>query len=360
MNYDTSVRKRIKAEQKSIVVSNFKMILGMKLLFLLPFILLGILDVLSSWQQILPLLAGDFSSRSPVSSNWISLLQLVIGAPLTLGMMHFYITLMRGEQANISLLFHPFTSLRTFWRSLRMTLALVLRSVLWMIPPFIVVFIISIALFAPYVGNASSSFSHMAVPFIVMVLLYSIVFSLINVRLAYYNAGYVRLHDNEFIGCWDAQREAAQAFRGHYGDLLLFFLSFTPWYLAEIALGGLLLSPILLVGFNPSAASVMVIVPCLIAFSIAMIFFSAFLDSYVTMSFLRLFEHLAPAPEQPVETVPFNRLDSFEQNPYWRTSDESTATTEEPTSPQSPEEPAQPETTPSSDQPTDDSKDDPE
>ena len=358
MNYDATVRQRIKAEQKAIVLANFKKILGMKVLFLLPFILLGILDVLNSWQQLAPLLSGDFSGGAPAGGNWTTLLQLVIGAPLTLGMMHFYITLMRGEQASISLLFHPFTSLRIFWRSLRMMLTLWLRTFLWMLIPYVlmILFLVSFFVHNPVLlSDATSAWTANLIGQFLLILVVSIViYMLLSVRVAYYDAGYVRLHDNEFIGCWDAQLEAAQAFRGHYADLLLFFLSFAPWYLAEIAVGGLLLSPCLLVGVNPSAASVMVILPCLIAFGIAIIFFWVFLDSYVTMSFLRLFEHLAPAPEQPVDAVPFERPNSFEQKPYWRTSDEPTSTTEEPVSP---EEPATP---PSPDEPMDDSKSDPE
>ncbi|NCB28816.1 MAG: DUF975 family protein [Clostridia bacterium] len=351
MHYDATVRKRIKSEQKAIIIANFKHILGMKLLFLLPFLLIGTLDVLWSWQQLEPLLSGDFVGTIPTGSNLTWILQLVIGAPLVLGMMTFYITLMREEHASISLLFHPFTSLRTFGRSIRMLLMLWLRSFLWTLLPSILLTASLIPAVISYSYTAGApSFAFLA-QCVVSLFLFLIVMALISVRLATYQAGYVRLHDNEFIGCWDAQREAAQAFSGHYGDLLLFFLSFVPWYLAQIVVCGIMLSPVLLVGVNLSTTSIIVAVLSGIALCIVMLLFSTFINAYQTMSFLRLFEHLAPAPEQPINFAPFAEQDSFEQNPFWRVP-------EAPAPSEQPEEPTQPETPPTPDEPNDGSKSD--
>ncbi len=336
MQYDASVRKRIKATQKATVIANFKQILGMKVLFLLPLILIGVLDILWSRQQLAPLLAGDLTAAMPAGNDWTWFLQLVIGAPLLFGMMTFYITLMREEQASVSLLLQPFTSLRTFGRSLRMMLLLWLRSMLWMLVPFMGLSIALFAILSANPGALNAPTTAFASRFAVIMLVYGIAYALIAVRLAFYQAGYVRLHDNEFIGCWDAQRESAQAFQGHYGDLLLFFLSFAPWYLGFAAISGLLVMPMVLFG----ASNLLMLSLLGVVFVVVALLFSVFISAYQTMSFLHLFEHLAPAPEQPADVMPLARSDSAAQTPYWRA----------PEAPQPSDEPAPPEETAQSDE----------
>ena len=50
-----------------------------------------------------------------------------------------------------------------------------------------------------------------------------------------YSAGWVVLHDNEQYGVWNATRDASAVFRGRFGALLIFELSFLGWNLLALA-----------------------------------------------------------------------------------------------------------------------------
>ena len=346
MHYDSNVRKEIKAEQKAIVEAHYWRVVGATLLCIVPMVLISLIAMfMSAGGAVGAAMSGDLYAIAQASEAMNSaqtleqVLSLVIGAPLTMGLMNFSIGLMRGEEPGASEVFQPFTSLRVLWRAIRMNLVMFLRSLIWLIGPMIVFFI---AVFAVVFGGIDA-YGNMTtdgvVGMVVLFLVFMVVIMLISVKLSMYRAGYVRLHDSEFIGTWDATREGSEAFRGRYFDLLKFFLSFTPWYLLYIGVVLLCMLPALLTN------SVGLLLLGCIALLAFIILYLPFLTAYQNMSFLRLFERLAPAPEQPqdysafqVNTQPGQQT---AEQPFWSPAPQQPETERE--------EPASPEETPEED-----------
>lgn len=312
MNYDANVRKEIKAEQKQIVLRHYPRILGVHILYALPFILIGLIGAVMTFNSMVSavmsanLYAVTQASQSVDTANTIVwIMQIAVGGPLLFGLRGFQIELMRGKEPGVGLLFHPFTSLRTLWRSIRMCLVLYLRSLIWTIVPTILymIFAFTFLIGSMVAGGGEPEMTSMATSFLLLTLLYLIALGFISVKIATYQAGYVCLYDNEYIGTWDATRAGAEAFRGHYKDVLVFFLSFTPWFLLYVGLviaacipmiGGLIST-----GGLPFGAAVSGSIITIILILAIVLLYIPFLTSYQQMSFMRLFERLAPAPEQP-------------------------------------------------------------
>ena len=300
MHYDPNVRKEIKAEQKAIVKSHYWRIVGATLLYMVPLVLISLIAMsMSAGGAFRAAMSGNYSAVMQASETMNTaqtlqeVLALVVGAPLMLGLMNFFIGLMRGEEPGASEIIMPFTSLRTLWRAIRMNLVLFLRSLIWMIGPMVVFFV---AFFTILVGNITmygDITDEGIIGIFVLLLILIVVLLLIQVKIMMYQAGYVRLHDSEFIGTWDATREGNEAFRGHYFDLLKFFLSFAPWYLLYIGVSLVCVLPGMI------AESIGLLLLGMIVLLVFMLLFLPFVAAYQNMSFLRLFERLAPAPEQP-------------------------------------------------------------
>lgn len=323
MNYDATVRGEIKREQRGIVKSHLGKIIGLHVLYGLPLVLISLMSFGMSWGNSMsaamtgnPYLVMQASQSMYASNFLIWALQLIVGSPLLMGLYNYYIELMRGGEPGYGMLFHPFTSLTMLWRSIRMQLCMMLRSVIWMVGPCVVLFAgITIAVFSivldPYGDPTGAIWALVA-----LYVLFLAAVLLIGVKLAAYRAGYVRLHDNGYIGTWDATREGAEAFKGHYKDLLVFFLSFTPWYLLYIGLCIVAALPIFIglisvVGSgNPYAVlttmTSSLIVACIL-FIVVQVIYGSFLMAYQETSFLRLFECVAPAPEEPIDTAAPNQ-----------------------------------------------------
>ena len=70
---------------------------------------------------------------------------------------------------------------------------------------------------------------------------------LIMAKVSSYVGGYVLIQDDETMGAWRAVSASAELFRGRYGQLLTFCLSFLPWVLlaVPVLLAGLLMGLIL-------------------------------------------------------------------------------------------------------------------
>lgn len=364
MNYDAKIRREIKAEQKAIVVKNLGKIMGALVLFTLPILLLSFVSAILSVSGM-----GRVMSAAPYSmyavdamqsindaSTLVSLLSFIISAPLTFGLMRFYIKLMRRQEVGPTEVLHPLTSLKTLWRAIRMSLVLSLRTFIWMIGPIIIgVIVLSTMLISSMAimpgGNLTvDSVATMAGALIVGYVLFFIGLMLIEVKVSMYQAGYVRLHDNEFIGTWDATRQGNEAFRGHYGDLLVFYLSFLPWYLIYVVLSCIATLPMILTTFNsfmnPSSFSMGGFVLSFVLLLLLAVTYGAFLTSYQQMSFFRLFERLAPAPEQPVDYTAFQVAPQSWQPqapaPQWQPQAPTQPQEPEPQNPQQPDASAPP------------------
>lgn len=316
MTYNADVRREIKAEQKEIARANRGKIIGAQVICALPMALISVIMMVWYFKTMGSLFGASFQSEIDHAMNslndmstLVSVLQLLVGAPLTLGLMSFFIRLMRGEETTAGSVLHPLTSIKTVFRSIRMALVLWLRTMIWLVGPTILMSIIlSVTLISGITPSGSFTGDAIIGVFVIVILFY-LVIMLISVKISMYQAGYIHLHDNEFIGTWDAARVANEGFRGRYKDLLVFFLSFAPWYLLYFALlflsGMPLAITVAMAGDAITSGVILGGLATIVLCILVVLFLGSFITAYQNMSFLRLYERIAPAPEQPADYSAF-------------------------------------------------------
>ena len=299
--FTAQTRKEIKRACKGRVMSNLGRCIGINFLYALPFVLLLVMMYLAMFGRVFAMVMAGYTDEYMLSmaltqsmnTVWIVVfLMIVISGPLTLGMMRFYLGLQRGEEPGVSTLFKPFTSLRSVWTGVKMEFCLAFRSLLWMIGPTIVYMLLafSLAISAAMSGNANSA----SVVLTVLNILYIIALIPIEIKVMTYSAGWVILCDDEMHSVWDATREAAGAFKGQYGKLFVFVLSFIGWYIllmgAVYLCSGLGIAGVALV---KGGTGIAILVTALIAALCLGILLGAFLNAYEMTSFFGMYEYLS-------------------------------------------------------------------
>ena len=117
------------------------------------------------------------------------LLLLVVSGPLTFGLMRFYTDLTRGGRPGAGAVLQPITSGASLWTGIRMSFCLFLRSLMWTVPPTVLLTIGAVAVSAMsfMTGNPDS----MTGGLIVLYAVYGLVSFLISIKLMTYSAGWV-------------------------------------------------------------------------------------------------------------------------------------------------------------------------
>lgn len=323
MEFSSQIRKQIKAEQKANVMANLGRCFGITALSILPVILIALLGAgmmigtmasLSPYDLYDPYATNQLSNSMANVYAIILLLEIVVAGPLTLGLMNFYIAVMRGEKPGVGMLFQPFTSIRTIWRAIRMVCCYFFRALLWILIPYAIFLVLSIVILVPamvamFLPATTTAFygvpqAGFFIAFFVLLVLYIIGVVFAAIRAAAYLPGYVLMHDDEQIGAWQATKQANAAFKGHYKDLFAFYLSFTPWYLlfyGVIILVGVLFAVAMTVLAVESniAAFVGLYIAMYILIIVLSIFFGGFVGAYQNTAFFAMFTYLTPREPQP-------------------------------------------------------------
>lgn len=310
--FTAQTRKEIKKACKGRVMNNLGRCIGINFLYMVPFALLLVILYLSLFGRVFAMAMSGYTDEymlgmalaRGMNSVWVVVfLMIVISGPLTFGMMRFYLALQRGEEPGVSMLFKPFTSLRSLWTGIKMEFCLTFRSFLWMIGPTVVYMVLafSLAFGAAMSGNVNSASTVVTI----LNILYIIALIPIEVKIMTYNAGWVILCDDETHSVWDATREASAAFKGQYGKLFVFALSFIGWNILLIGVtylcGGLGVAGLVLV---KGGTGIAIMVTALIAAVCLAVLLGAFLNAYELTSFFGMYEYLS-APVAGPQDTPF-------------------------------------------------------
>lgn len=310
--FTAQTRKEIKKACKGRVMNNLGRCIGINFLYMVPFALLLVILYLSLFGRVFAMAMSGYTDEymlgmalaRGMNSVWVVVfLMIVISGPLTFGMMRFYLALQRGEEPGVSMLFKPFTSLRSLWTGIKMEFCLTFRSFLWMIGPTVVYMVLafSLAFGAAMSGNVNSASTVVTI----LNILYVIALIPIEVKIMTYNAGWVILCDDETHSVWDATREASAAFKGQYGKLFVFALSFIGWNILLIGVtylcGGLGVAGLVLV---KGGTGIAIMVTALIAAVCLAVLLGAFLNAYELTSFFGMYEYLS-APVAGPQDTPF-------------------------------------------------------
>ncbi len=236
MRYTAQVRKFIKRECRARVTENLGRCIGVQLLYMAPFALLSVLLYALLFGRALALAAAGCTDAYCISraltggadAVWgVLFLMLVVSGPLNYGMMRFYIGLRRGREPDVCTLLRPFASLGDIWLGIRMVFCLLLRALLWLAIPVFAFVGAAGAMTVALLWNPNS-----AAGYVGLLTLYAVFFIavlLICVKLTTYSAGWVIVQQDARYGAWAASRDGSRVFKGHYGSVLAFMLSFAPW-----------------------------------------------------------------------------------------------------------------------------------
>lgn len=240
--WNAQKRKECKRKCKAHVAAHLGSCIGANVLYSLPIILLMLIVYLTMFGSSFALLVAG-ADESAVAQAMLRgtgsglftavLLLLVVSGPLTFGLMRFYTDLTRGGRPGAGAVLQPITSGASLWTGIRMSFCLFLRSLMWTVPPTVLLTIGAVAVSA--MSFMTGSTDSMTGGLIALYVVYGLVSFLINIKLMTYSAGWVVLHDNEQYGVWNATRDASAVFRGRFGALLIFELSFLGWNLLALA-----------------------------------------------------------------------------------------------------------------------------
>ena len=178
-----------------------------------------------------------------------------------------------------------------------MSFCLFLRSLIWnALPTFLLT---NAGIVLVFLGIRSGSTNFLNVSIVILYVIYAIVSFFIGIKVLTYSLGWVVLHDNEQYGAWSASRDASAVFRGHFGALVVFVLSFLGW---DILAGGAVYLCILLgtlgAGILGGGLGLAVMVVCLVAALCLGLVLGTFVSAYSQTSLIAMFDYLAtPEPQ---------------------------------------------------------------
>ncbi len=152
--------------------------------------------------------------------------------PLYYGLTQFYALQRAGARPSVSTVTMCLTSFRLYFRALRLTLVILLFSVLWAIP----LAIVCGAGFALYYYVLPGGFGWFVCIEIIIIAMIAYLSAVMR-----YHCAYALITEQPELGCWAAVRQTARKFRGHNGEMLSLMVSFMLWYILTVMIGGLLL-----------------------------------------------------------------------------------------------------------------------
>lgn len=306
--WNAQKRKECKRKCKAHVAAHLGSCIGANVLYSLPIILLMLIVYLTMFGSSFALLVAG-ADESVVAQAMLRgtgsglftavLLLLVVSGPLTFGLMRFYTDLTRGGRPGAGAVLQPITSGASLWTGIRMSFCLFLRSLMWTVPPTVLLTIGAVAVSA--MSFMTGSPDSMTGGLIVLYAVYGLVSFLISIKLMTYSAGWVVLHDNEQYGVWNATRDASDVFRGRFGALLIFELSFLGWNLLALAsvylcfLLGMLGLTVIGGGLGIAVMAVSLIAALCVGLVVG-----SFVNGYYQTSFIAMFDYLATPEPQPM------------------------------------------------------------
>ncbi len=156
---------------------------------------------------------------------------LLIVQPLYFGLTQFYALRRGGARPSVVTVTVCFVSIRVYLRSIRLALTIFLFTLLWCIPAFAIC-------------AAAYGLLQLVQGAVGLLLFYELVILaviLLICMVSRYHCAYALAIEKPELSCWQAVRSVAKTFRGHKRELYSLVVSFIPWFLLTVFVGGLLL-----------------------------------------------------------------------------------------------------------------------
>ena len=185
------------------------------------------------------ILSFIFNSNENLSSGIVSIYNLIITGPLTLGYSMFAISIFRKRQTSVAEIIYGF---ERFGKSLGLYLLMMVFVLLWLFPLYIALPIFFVTMGANLDQLLTGNIFSWVLPILFLIIL------CIPAYIAYfrYAMSYYILADNPDIGPLGAIRQSKVMMKGNKWKLLCLYLSFIGWYilgLFTLCIGYLWLTP---------------------------------------------------------------------------------------------------------------------
>lgn len=296
-------RKEIKARAKEIVWANIGRVMGIYILFLIPMCLLLLLVVAMAGGSVFFSDAGMGLNPSIASMELfmqrfanavlVALLLLIfVGGPLRYGLETFFIALWQDKSPGVTTLFAPFSSLQSYWASVRMMVCLLIRSLFWLLPAYLIsVAIESIAIVAGWESVdplptqiATGQWSSVCVELTVLGI--GLLLNLAaTIKMRTFETGYWLLDDQKDSSATLVTDISSSLFHGHFKDAFWFVLSFAGWFILQ----GALTTLCTVISFSGSTLATVLSWIAMLCLSLALM---PFILAYSYVSFYGMFETL--------------------------------------------------------------------
>ncbi len=241
------LRKLVKRNGKRCLYNNWGKAIAIVLLMLAVSLLFTIVELIIGmvfgapqmvdtgndgyWLNNLP----NTSLLSIALTSIIAVGSFLINTPLKLGITRWYYELSEGESPEILSIFNCFSS-RQYFRSLSLQIHILGRKILWAILYFALpTAVLGASVWAldygPLYMNLDMCYviGSMGLLFALLLTLFFGLFYAIAMQKYFLARYYVT---NENLGVWAALKKSRHASRSKRGELLLFKLSFLPWFLS--------------------------------------------------------------------------------------------------------------------------------
>ena len=241
------LRKLVKQNGKRCLYNNWGKAIAIVLLMLAVSLLFTIVELIIGmvfgtpqmvdvgndgyWLNNLP----NTSLLSIVLTAIIAVGAFLVTAPLKLGITRWYYELSEGDSPEILSIFNCFSS-RQYFRALSLQTHILGRMILWALLYFalpIVVLGASLWVldYGPYYMNLDMCYviGSMGLMFTVLLTVFFGFFYAVAIQKFFLARYYVT---NENLGVWEALKKSRHATKGKRGEILLFRLSFLPWFLS--------------------------------------------------------------------------------------------------------------------------------
>ena len=161
------------------------------------------------------------------------LVQVLVFGPLFYGLMRYCIDRLHGGPQGVMDLFTVFSNGAGYLRAVKMFVCIVVRAIPWMIVPFGALYgFLQYSIWQdPTVGADADKLMQLIAQ---AYLLFELVLLPFKAKILRYLAGYILLVRDPKLGPWKATGQAAKLFRGRWGELIVFFISFIGWQIFGI------------------------------------------------------------------------------------------------------------------------------
>lgn len=228
---DNALRREVKAAAKARVFARLPYCAAIIAAYVLPTMILGMITSVpldAGWQRMLSMFGVSI------------VCEILILGPIMLGVQYALLGVARDQPQSLGIVFSPLGDMRELLRGMRMMLCMVTRLMLLITVPT-GIYLGSAYVFSRWIDDNGIDNPQLVITAVLVLLaVYSVLLLPVFGRMLSYTLGYAVLHDHPEMGVWRATAEGSRLMRGQRRGMIVFMLSFVPWFVGGLLTCGIL------------------------------------------------------------------------------------------------------------------------